>query len=233
MPEFVSQKNLSKRIRGICSGSDVRCAVAFWGKGAVRELFGNGDAGRTIRILCDIEMGGTNPDELELLRDMPGCEVRVLKGLHAKVWISEEGVVVGSANASNNGIGFQSEIGDLIEVGTAHGLKSKIGQAADDWFKKVWRKGKRLSEEQVERARLLWNRRIVAGMKAHPPASEDRLSALDLLRDCPEAFDDVGIKVLLVRDRIKPKVAKRARQKAKDEAERDGSHPGPGGPCDV
>ena len=60
--------------------------------------------------------GGTSPKALVALGATKNKQLRHVPDLHAKVYISDRGVVVGSANASSNGIGFDADPG-LIEAG--------------------------------------------------------------------------------------------------------------------
>lgn len=69
-------------------------------------------------------MGGTNPSELEALGAPKNKNLRHLPGLHAKVYLSHDGLITGSANASNNGIGF-IEVARLLEAGTFHPPESE------------------------------------------------------------------------------------------------------------
>lgn len=80
-------------------------AVAFWGRGAAERL---GLLGRSAgqKIICNLRMGGTNPDEIERLMT-EGVEVRQADDLHAKVYLFDQAVVIGSSNASSNGLSFQ------------------------------------------------------------------------------------------------------------------------------
>ena len=84
----------------------VRAAVAFWGAGAAEET-GLSSKGKG-QILCDLFSGGCNPKEVKKLRDS-GLEVRTLHGMHAKLWINGDSVILGSANASTNGLGFEKK----------------------------------------------------------------------------------------------------------------------------
>jgi hypothetical protein len=118
MARFVDHKKLGPKIRRVLGGGGVRCAVAFWGDGAAASLFA-GPPPAEAHIICDIAMGGTNPRELKELGAPDNRGLRHLPGLHAKVYLSSRGLIAGSANASNNSIGFL-DAAALMEAGTFH-----------------------------------------------------------------------------------------------------------------
>ena len=80
------------------SNEELLAAVAFWGRRAGQQT---GITGRTAptRILCDLLSGACNPAEISHLLDND-VEVKYRPHLHAKVWVSGNEVLVGSANAS-------------------------------------------------------------------------------------------------------------------------------------
>ena len=97
----------------------VRAAVAFWGSGAAEQtgLASKGEG----QILCDLFSGGCNPKEIEKLMGV-GLEVRTLGGMHAKLWTNGDSVILGSANASTNGLGFEQKtmtgaLRDILNTG--------------------------------------------------------------------------------------------------------------------
>ena len=61
-------------------------------------------SGKNVRIICDLLSGACNPVEIEKLKGLDGVRVRTRDRLHAKVWIGGNDVIVGSANASHNGL---------------------------------------------------------------------------------------------------------------------------------
>ncbi|MGO9401289.1 MAG: phospholipase D family protein, partial [Xanthobacteraceae bacterium] len=81
-------------------------AVAFWGKGAAKNL-GIEDRKYPTEIICNLCHGGTNPSEIRTLMKLAnvGAE-RIFQNdrLHAKVYIFDDMAIVGSSNASTNGL---------------------------------------------------------------------------------------------------------------------------------
>jgi hypothetical protein len=100
------------------SSSQIRAAVAYWGADAMEQLGIEGLAGRDVIIICDLMSGACNPDEIERLQKYLGRQrVLMRDNLHAKVWLTEKGAIVGSSNASANGLGFErAELRGSIEA---------------------------------------------------------------------------------------------------------------------
>jgi len=162
MAEFLVGDDLSKRIREVARGRDARCAVAFWGTGAAYEVFGGEFAQRDdVKIICDISMGGTNPSTLRQLGAPENELLKYKDSLHAKTYLSEEGLVVGSANASSNGIGSAGRPAGLVEAGSFFPTGSPEWQTAKRWFFSLWKKEGcvKVDQQALERAEDLWSRR--------------------------------------------------------------------------
>jgi HKD family nuclease len=92
-----------KRIRKMVKGcSDLRIAVAFWGEGAAKTLRLTG--ARRGRIICNLESGACNPKEVRKLRASKRLKLKTHAQLHAKIYWSPTAAMVGSSNASANGL---------------------------------------------------------------------------------------------------------------------------------
>jgi PLD-like domain len=76
-------------------------AVPFWGRGALKLL--GLDGGANVRIICNLDHPGCNPFVIEQLRDHK-VKVRTHKRLHAKIYGTADMAIVGSSNASSNGL---------------------------------------------------------------------------------------------------------------------------------
>ncbi len=186
--QFIPTEDLTQTVKEMLLGTEeARLAVAFWGAGAVAEL-GLGEARCRLRIVCNLDMGGTNPAEARRLRELPAAEVRSSPTLHAKVWWTPKAVVIGSANASANGLGFEgAEMGAWTEAGvfsTDRGLIKAVGV----WFEtRVWPQANPILDTDLKRAEILWRRR----RQGRPFLTRGR-SLLDELLSNPEAFRDRG-----------------------------------------
>lgn len=104
--EFLEEAQITNKVIDILKGKNAVCAVAFWGIHAKSFLEANSPNPAAINIVCDIHMGGTPAAALLGLQEL-GLKPRWRRGLHGKVFVSDVGAVVGSANASHNGLGVR------------------------------------------------------------------------------------------------------------------------------
>jgi hypothetical protein len=203
---FLYGAALAERIRELTRGAGVRCAVAYWGEGAREMLFADRAGGVAPRVVCDLVRGGTNPDEIEDLRGA-GVEVRMAHMLHAKVYLSDAGAVVGSANASRNALHGADpeplEAGVFVPPGAA-----AFGEA-DRYFEELWSNAVPVSDEALESARLTWRLRSHTRALVHPRAvPSGQRSFYDNLRDRPSVFD--GFAIVVTTEEAEPEAARRA-----------------------
>ena len=149
------QREICLWLREQTDGVDL--AVAFWGSGAIDAL--GLTSGREFRVLLDLQAGGSNPSEVEALIKLRPGRVRQVHRLHAKAYIGATSVVVGSANASSNGLGIEgfesthwSELSLLNE-------DPVIIQKAKEWFERLWASSSLITKDDLDSARELWKRR--------------------------------------------------------------------------
>jgi hypothetical protein len=82
-----------------------------------------------VRILCDACSGACNPDELAKLLE-GRFDLRTRNGLHAKVVITSVSVIIGSANASANRLGQESEEANNLESRSTDQEPNMSGECA-------------------------------------------------------------------------------------------------------
>ena len=186
---FLTDEELGPEIRKLMTGKNLCCAVAFWGTGAAKALFHSAQVPDDARLICDISMGGTNPRELEALGAPKNPNLVHLHGLHAKVYLSDIGLITASANASNNGIGFL-EVARLVEAGTFHEAGSDAYRCALKWFNSLWKRSSAIDGDALVAAEDAWRRRK-AGATGSSHAADPK-SLLDQVMAKPEAFRGVG-----------------------------------------
>jgi hypothetical protein len=190
MSTFLDDRALGPAITDLMHGSNSRCAVAFWGNGASSALFPNKCLPADARIICDITMGGSNPKELQDL-GAPDDRIKHLRGPHAKVYLSNRGLITSSANASNNGIGFLA-VARLIEAGIFHEPGSEAYSSASCWFEKIWKAASVVDQPTLNIAQRTWDRK----RRGDSPFAEGRptnpASLLDLVAHHPDRFRGVG-----------------------------------------
>lgn len=174
------------------SRSAVKIAVAFWGRGAAKSLALEGRRAESVRIILNAHSGGCNPSELRLLLKRYGKNVRTNAALHAKVFANEDEVLLGSANASANGLGFDGE--DEVEGWAEACLHARAPSVCGDaakWFETIWAESKDLTQEIIEQADDLWHRarRIArARFASNDPIARGAFVVLTHLRREPNAL---------------------------------------------
>lgn len=171
---IVNQQHLSQWVRQSNGGLDM--AVAFWGEGAVKEL-GLDEKSRPIRVLLELQSGGTNPAEVRRLMKLPHVKVKHLPRLHAKAYISQDGVLIGSTNASANGLGSEgSESTRWHELAVCTNEASVV-RDANAWFDEKWAAGHPIKPTQLDKAEREWRER----QKSRPKADRGDADAKDIL----------------------------------------------------
>lgn len=181
--QFLHRSALSSRIEEIMAGGSPRCAVAFLGARA-QSLFLLPET----RIVCDISMGSTSEAALKALRAPNNANLRHSDGLHAKVYLSDRGLVVGSANASFNALGSCTEPPRLTEAGVFHPPGAQAWQDAAAWFEELFLDQ---SSQQVDEAALAMARERFRP-HALPRAAIRPSSLLDRVKARPEDFAGIG-----------------------------------------
>lgn len=142
MTRIVTGQDILENAREICRTDDeLVLAVSYWGKDAA-DYLGLRKSDKT-RIVLNVAHGGTNPAELQVLADLFPERVRVHSELHAKIYASRALGLIGSANASSNGLqGGHKEAGVVL-----------VGEAAAQAFAQAetfYEDGKPLSDEHIE-----------------------------------------------------------------------------------
>lgn len=172
--EFLSGRQLSKAILKVIDGENIRCAVAFWGETLVDSLQTKSCIAirlRKAKIVCNLAMGGTNPRAIRALGAPDKPEIRHDDNLHAKVYLSDAGMVVSSANASANGIGVTHGPAAFIEAGSFFPPQSKQWAAALVWFDNLFNDAAIVDEKTLVRAERLLSSQWDLRERPHLPGS--------------------------------------------------------------
>lgn len=186
MSEFLVGDELSARVRAIVDRGDPRLAIAFWGRAAAADLFEDEQAMRRAKIICDVSMGGTHHEALINLGAPGNARLKHIPGLHAKVCLSKEGMVVGSANASDRGIGFAGRSAKNFEAGAFYSPDSDAWATASKWFNARFRIASQVDDAAVDWARKSW--------RTPPPRIVPKPnSILDAIRLAPDRYRDLAI----------------------------------------
>ncbi|TVO94793.1 phospholipase D family protein [Shewanella algae] len=112
-------------------GQPILIAVAYWGKGADELLYED----RNYKIICNFTDGGTNPATIDCIQRMENVQIRHLERLHAKVVIGSKYTIVGSANFSENGLGY----GSATKAGQYEAaVQIDTEDSFSHWFDELW-----------------------------------------------------------------------------------------------
>ncbi len=112
--------------------------------------------------------------------------------LHAKAWIGADDMIVGSANASANGLGAEgSESLHWRELGVRVSNKAVLGNAIA-WFDNLWNDGRVIHEADLDLARRAWQRR-----RRDRPFARAAESLLEAAIVRPEDFEGRNIYVVV------------------------------------
>lgn len=157
-PEILEQVKALVRRDG-----ELKIAVAYWGKGAaelIRIKPKERRARANTRIICDLLSGFCHPNEIRELQNICGRKnLRMLDRLHAKVWISGDHVVIGSANASKQALctGGDSDARHNKEAALSF-CHAELSEDVRIWFENLWDESAEPSDRDFEVASQKWNK---------------------------------------------------------------------------
>jgi HKD family nuclease len=190
--KFISGDENTNAIKKIFKEDPLKCAVAFWGKKAWELLK---DSKQKIKIICNLESGATNPFLIEKLQKKKNIELRTQHNLHAKVYFSNNQAIIGSSNASANGLSLEdAEVTGYIEASVTTN-DEKIITSINSWFEELWKYAREIDDSLLEESRKKWknwrNNRPYRENPENPQMATESLLAA--LRDHPEIFKDRNI----------------------------------------
>ena len=185
MAKFLSAGEILKSIKTLINKSTkIDLAVAYWGNGALQMTALDQIHQTTkVRIICDLESGACNPDVIRQLIKKR-FQVRSLKSLHAKVYIGEKSLIVGSANASSNGLASEGVDTNGMHEAAALITEESTLTAANQWFSRdLWPTAKPISRAALKAATLTWENRSITPKPILPSKKPILLSELFKKRD--------------------------------------------------
>lgn len=161
---------------------EVVLAVSYWGKDAADDL--ELQDRENVRIVLNVAHGGTNPEELATLMQRFQGRVRVHPTLHAKIYASRERALIGSANASSNGLqGGHAEAGVVL-----------TGEAAQQAFtqaEEFYKAGKLATQEDVATCKARFGRGTI-GETMQPKAPANK-TVLDTIQHRQDRFGNLPL----------------------------------------
>ena len=143
----------------LAAASEAKLAVAFWGKDAHKKL-GLDRVDLDLTIICNLDSGACNPDEIsKIIEALPKDRVLSDPRLHAKVYWTPDRAVVGSSNASTNGLAVEgAELGSWAEANVLIDDKPTLEEISR-WFGRRLRDAYPIEGAHLEIARNLWKKR--------------------------------------------------------------------------
>jgi hypothetical protein len=158
----------------VVQSSSIKMAVAFWGQPAPKIL-GLLTTQNAVQIVCNLKMGGTNPEAIEALQDA-GISVLQSDHLHGKVYLFDTEAILGSSNASANGLSLQSnEIRGWHEANVSITEQPTLADISD-WFDKLPKR--KIEPPDLIAAMDAWSRRRRAGLDKLPPTKSTLIEDL-------------------------------------------------------
>ena len=158
----------------VVQSNSIRMAVAFWGQPAPKTL-GLLANQKAAQIVCNLKMGGTNPEAIEALQNA-GISVLQSDHLHGKLYLFDTEAIVGSSNASANGLSLQSnEIRGWHEANVSITELSTLA-AISEWFDKLPKR--KIEPADLIAAKDAWSRRRRAGLDQLPPSKSTLIEDL-------------------------------------------------------
>ena len=156
-PKLLTNNSISEIQRILGAKGVKRLAVAYWGAGAINELaLSKLPDKKQVRILCDLFSGACNPVEMLKLYKS-GFRFKAVDKLHSKVYCSEAAVIIGSSNASANGLAFGAkDLSDNIEANVFVDDRRFVATIAE-WFDEFWESGTWVDPKLIDQSKPIWN----------------------------------------------------------------------------
>lgn len=154
---LLTRDDIKNAIDGILHGaSDAIFAVAFWGKGS-ENIFRNLNLNSiNIQVICNLTMGGTNPQAIDSLRSL---NIPVLQNdkLHSKIYYTDKGCIIGSANASVNGLALEGiELDGWIETCVLMSSDEPATRQVKEWLLGLRATSRTILDHDMEAAMNSW-----------------------------------------------------------------------------
>jgi predicted DNA-binding antitoxin AbrB/MazE fold protein len=155
--EFINSKKYKKVVDELFSNNEnLDMAVAFLGIGA-EDFFKK--TKKKIRFLCNFESGACNPNLIEKLFKQKNIELKTNPLLHAKIYIQDSSIIIGSANLSANGLSLEgAEQTAWHEVGVLSNNENLI-KKSKTWFNDIWNESKDITMGDKNYQKDNWQKR--------------------------------------------------------------------------
>lgn len=131
----------ARRLLDCAPVGEVRLVSPYLGHDILRPLV----EGRTFRMVTDLDAcceTGCEDALLHFLQENEG-RIRHVAEVHAKIVLTDSGVIFGSANLTAHALRVRQEVGCLI-------LDPVLSQPVRNWFEDLWTIGERVDQSRIE-----------------------------------------------------------------------------------
>ena len=206
MLKFIRGEELAQEFQSLGMGGDRRdIAVAYWGRGAAAEL--KIHRGNCDRIICNLKSGACDPSEIEAIINNQ-INIRTHDKLHAKVYLANDAAIVGSTNASTNGLAMSDRFSAWREANVVVRDDSDILKDIKVWFEEIWNDSRSITAEDIAEAKELW-------LKRRKIVEDRKLLLFDAYEEDPDLFSSVYC-IVFFQDDLDPGADKKRDQVKKN-----------------
>jgi hypothetical protein len=154
--EPLNRKESFELIRDLFGPAEtITIAAPFFGDGALTQL-GLEKSAAKLTVICDLFSGGCNPHEIKKFLN-PESDLRTHDRLHAKIYLTDKGVVIGSANPSANGLGFEgNELDGQIEACVYSEEPNTVRAWKQFVEDEIYPKSRKIEKSDIQKAKWLW-----------------------------------------------------------------------------
>lgn len=181
---YFTGERLRNVIRYVMQGNKPRMCVAFLGPNWTHELFG-GAPPQALKVICDLSMGATTRSSLEEFGAPKNEKLRFLHNtqLHGKIYISESGAIVCSANATYSGLSREDRIEDGVFIPANSSVFDNIAKE----FEQRYAVSRKVTQDKLDDAAV-----YLPYTEEKVGSSQVATSFLNLILRNPSAFRGVG-----------------------------------------
>ncbi|TAX97696.1 hypothetical protein ELH94_14805 [Rhizobium leguminosarum] len=198
--KFLDENKVLQSLRASLSMTDTATlVVAFWGNGAIEKL-GLDKPWRSLKVVCNLESGACNPAEISRLQAIPNVEVRTDWRLHGKVYLTPDNVVLGSSNASSNGLVVEGVAALGWAEANIESSDPKFLEELATWCGKRFGQAIPIDDKMLDLARASWSARKAFAPVAGPLTTD----LIDLVQREPHHVAFENIKVVQWARKVSP-----------------------------
>jgi hypothetical protein len=189
MLEFLEGSQVQERFSELAiEAATISIAVAFWGADGPKRI--GVPEQLKARIVCNLQSGASNPSAIRQLMGI--ARVRCHPRLHGKLYATDKAAIIGSSNASTNGLALEGQ--DAYGWEEANVLTNDptiLGQAAA-WFERIWNDAMEIDENDLEKAQEVWDqRRSLARQFPTQPRGVRQTPEKEHLQSYPRKIDQL------------------------------------------